>query len=126
MVKLLRNYSVTIFWVLLSILRSSYGTVLGHRGELVGVELGSGIPLQLSFGIAAQSYGLPTRELVCVFTLAMLMFSIYVIAIALDVLSSNICASSVIGVSSQSVNCVWLLNRFLMISFGASGCTTSD
>ena len=83
--------------------------ISGARRVLVGVELGSGIPLQLSFGIAAQSYGLPTRELVCSFTLAMLMFSIFVIAIALDVLSSNICASSVIGVSSQSVNCIWLL-----------------
>ena len=93
---------------------------------LVGVELGSGIPLQLSFGIAAQSYGLPTRKLFCVITLAMFMFSIFVTAIALDVLSSNICASSVIGVSSQSVNCVWLLDRFLIGSVGASGCTTGD
>ena len=51
---LLRSYSVTIFGVLLKILRSSYGAVLGHRGELVGVELGSGIALQMSVGIVAQ------------------------------------------------------------------------
>ena len=73
---------------------------------MVGVELGSGIALQLPFGIAAQCYGVPTRELLGVFTSAMFIFSIFVIIIALDVLRRNICARGVIGVSTQIVNCI--------------------
>ena len=59
--------------------------ISGARRVFFGVELGSGIALQLSFGIAAQSYGLPDRKLLFVFVLAMFIFSRFVIAIALDV-----------------------------------------